>query len=77
MKNWKNKIQLVGNEVYFPARWIYNCEEGPTTSKPLGYQNWLIPSIADDIVASTGETLENVVEFLTELCEDKEDEEEE
>ena len=74
MKNWKNKIKLIGNELYFPAHWIYNCEEGPTTSKHLGFRNRLIPSIADDIVESTGDTLENVVEFLTELCEDKEEE---
>jgi hypothetical protein len=75
MKNWQKKIELIGNELYFPAHWIYNCEEGPTTSKPLGFYNRLIPVIAEDILEGTGDTLENVVEFLTELCEVKEDEE--
>lgn len=67
MKNWKNKMELIGNEIYFPASWIYDCEDGPTTSRPAGNHS-LLESLSYDISQAVGESEEDVLDFLTELC---------
>ena len=76
MKNWKNKMELIGNEIYFPACWVYACEEGPTTSRPIGFRGGLLESLSWEIAPVVGESEEDVLEFLTELCAPEDDEEE-
>jgi len=71
---WKNKIKLIGNELYFPACWIYDCEEGPTTAKPIGYGGNLLEYLSWEIAPSVGEASENVLEYLQELCINQADE---
>ena len=74
MKNWKNKMSLVGNEIYFPASWIYSCEDGPTTSRPVGFRGGLLESLSWEIAPAIGEASENVLEHLQELCINQADE---